>query len=171
MTAAVTPDLAVSRQGHYAGAVTRFAAYVVDQFAAGIAFSLGVSFFRFVVSTITRHDVHPSDHRLLVLVAYIVWLFVWFAYPWATSGKTLGMSILGLRVVTADGAPITPRQAVVRTVTLPVGFITLGIGFLGIIFGREHRAFHDRIAGTAVVYGWDAKATRYRFLARQADER
>jgi phage shock protein PspC (stress-responsive transcriptional regulator) len=35
--------------------------------------------------------------------------------------------------------------------------------------GREHRALHDVIAGTAVVYGWDARAARLRFLAREAE--
>ncbi|MGH3277214.1 MAG: hypothetical protein ACRDNZ_23155, partial [Streptosporangiaceae bacterium] len=34
---------------------------------------------------------------------------------------------------------------------------------------REHRALHDLIAGTAVIYAWDARAARLRFLARQAD--
>ena len=33
---------------------------------------------------------------------------------------------------------------------------------------REHRALHDLIAGTAVVYAWDARAARLRFLAREA---
>ena len=28
---------------------------------------------------------------------------------------------------------------------------------------------HDLIAGTAVIYAWDARAARLRFLARQAD--
>jgi hypothetical protein len=30
------------------------------------------------------------------------------------------------------------------------------------------RAPHDLIAGTAVIYAWDARAARLRFLARQA---
>jgi hypothetical protein len=33
---------------------------------------------------------------------------------------------------------------------------------------REHRALHDLIAGTAVIYSWDARAARLRFLAREA---
>jgi hypothetical protein len=34
---------------------------------------------------------------------------------------------------------------------------------------REHRAVYDLIAGTAVVYAWDARAARLRFLARQSE--
>ena len=34
---------------------------------------------------------------------------------------------------------------------------------------REHRALNDLIAGTTVVYAWDARAARLRYLARQAE--
>jgi hypothetical protein len=46
---------------------------------------------------------------------------------------------------------------------------SFGLGFLGILVQREHRALHDLIAGTAVIYAWDARAARLRFLARQAE--
>ena len=35
---------------------------------------------------------------------------------------------------------------------------------------RERRALHDLIAGTAVIYEWDARAARLRFLAREAEK-
>jgi hypothetical protein len=57
----------------------------------------------------------------------------------------------------------------VRSLTVPLGFLTLGLGFLGILVQREHRALYDLITGTAVVYAWDARAARLRFLARQAE--
>ncbi|MCW2907826.1 MAG: hypothetical protein JWL68_2615, partial [Actinomycetia bacterium] len=34
---------------------------------------------------------------------------------------------------------------------------------------REHRALHDLIAGSCVIYAWDARAARLRFLAREAE--
>ncbi len=46
--------------------------------------------------------------------------------------------------------------------------LDLGLGFLGILFGRVRRALHDSIAGTAVVYTWDARAARLRSLARES---
>jgi hypothetical protein len=57
----------------------------------------------------------------------------------------------------------------VRSLTFPLGFLTLGLGFLGILVQREHRALYDLIAGTAVVYAWDARSARLRYLARQAE--
>ena len=60
-----------------------------------------------------------------------------------------------------------PRQAILRTLGLAVTLLTLGIGFLGIVYQRERRALDDFIAGTAVVYDWDARAARLRFLAKR----
>ena len=60
------------------------------------------------------------------------------------------------------------RQAVVRVLALPLSFLTLGIGFLLILFRRDGRALQDLIGGTSVVYAWDARAARLRFLARNA---
>jgi hypothetical protein len=38
--------------------------------------------------------------------------------------------------------------------------------FVGILVGDRHRALLDVIAGTAVIYSWDARAARLRFLSR-----
>ena len=85
----------------------------------------------------------------------------------ALAGRTIGMAVLGIQVVKTDGTPIGVRQAVVRTLTLPLSFLFLGLGFLGILISRDRHALHDRLAGTAVVYSWDARAARLRWLARQ----
>ena len=80
------------------------------------------------------------------------------------------MAIAGLRVVRADGSSVGGRQAVVRVLALPLSFLTFGIGFLLIVLRRDHRALQDLIGGTAVVYAWDARAARLRFLARNAND-
>jgi uncharacterized RDD family membrane protein YckC len=72
-------------------------------------------------------------------------------------------------VVRADGKAIDPWRGVVRALVFPLSFLLFGLGFLGILVQREHRALHDLIAGTAVVYSWDARAARLRFLAREAE--
>jgi uncharacterized RDD family membrane protein YckC len=80
------------------------------------------------------------------------------------------MAALGVRVVRADGAAAEPRRGVVRALVFPLSFLLFGLGFLGILVQRERRALHDLIAGTAVVYEWDARAARLRFLAREAEK-
>ena len=98
----------------------------------------------------------------------IAWAIFFCAYPVAAGGRTFGMAVAGLRVVRPDGTPVGGRQAVVRVLALPLSFLTLGIGFLLILLRRDGRALQDLIGGTAVVYAWDARAARLRFLARSA---
>ena len=153
-------------QGHFAGAVSRFLAYVTDVAVGTAVYVLAVAGAGFVVSVVTSKSVSWNRANIVVEILYFAWMFLYFAYSWAASGKTLGMAALGVRVVSADGADASARQAVIRTLAFPLSFLLLGLGFLGILVQKDRRALHDLIAGTAVVYSWDARAARLRFLAR-----
>jgi uncharacterized RDD family membrane protein YckC len=160
------PELTVGRQGHYAGAASRLVAFAVD---GGVIWGLylgGQALLNFGVKFFTGSSLTLTKDRIAAAIVLAVWEFVYFAYQWAVSGKTLGMALLGIQVVTREGGPIKPRQAVYRTLGLGLTLLTLGIGFLGIVFQRERRALNDFVAGTAVVYEWDARAAHLRWLAR-----
>jgi uncharacterized RDD family membrane protein YckC len=77
------------------------------------------------------------------------------------------MAFLGLRVVRGDGSALDGWHAAIRVVTLPLGMLVLGLGYLGVVFGRRRRAWQDMLADTAVVYDFDARAARLRFLVRK----
>ena len=77
------------------------------------------------------------------------------------------MAAVGLRAVRTDGGALGARRAILRVLAFPLSFLLFGFGFLLILLKRDRRALHDLVAGTAVVYGWDARAARLRFLARQ----
>ncbi len=155
------------RQGHYAGAVSRLVAFAADAGASWGLFTVGAAALAFSVQLVSGSSFSLRSHQLASLISAAVWEFIYFAYQWSLSGKTLGMAVLGIRVVSTDGAPIGPRQAVLRTLALPLSFLILGLGFLGILTSRNRHALHDRLAGTAVVYSWDARAARLRWLARK----
>jgi uncharacterized RDD family membrane protein YckC len=156
----------VSLQGRYAGFASRFVAFLVDQGTAIGLFALFLAAISFAASVLTGKPIHWNRSDLLVTLAFVGWEFLYFAYSWAASGKTFGMAIFGVRVVRPDGTDASWRQAVVRTLALPLSFLFFGLGFLGILVGDKRRALHDVIAGTAVVYSWDARAARLRFLSR-----
>jgi uncharacterized RDD family membrane protein YckC len=160
------PEMTVGRQGHYAGAVSRLVAFAADVGAAWGLYLLGTALVNFAVRLVSGHTYTLTNHRIAAFVVLGGWGFIYFSYQWAVSGKTLGMAVFGVQVVTAEGGPISPRQAVLRTLGLALTLATLGIGFLGIVYQRERRALDDFVAGTAVVYDWDAKAARLRWLAR-----
>jgi uncharacterized RDD family membrane protein YckC len=154
------------RQGHFAGAVTRLVAFAADVGASWGLFTLGAAAVTFSLQLVTGHHFAISDYQLASLVALVVWEFVYFSYQWGLNGRTLGMALLGIKVVKTDGSPIGAREAVLRTLTLPLSFLVFGLGFLGILTQRERHAWHDRLAGTSVVYSWDARAARLRWLAK-----
>jgi uncharacterized RDD family membrane protein YckC len=158
---------AESQQGHFAGPVTRLAAFALDQATATGVFALASAVVSWTIQLVTESQVELDNTAIIGALAYALWWFLYFAYPWGTSGKTFGMAVLGIRVVARDGSVTTPKQAVARTLGLVLSFLTLGLGFVGIVIGREHRSLHDALARTVVVYDWDARGARLRFLARQ----
>src|SRR5262252_2284802 len=168
MTAPV-PARSVTAQGHYAGSVSRFLAYAIDLLASTGVFGLALAGISYAAQIVTGAQIHWNRQDIVVIVLYVAWEFFYFGYSWAVSGRTFGMAVLGVRVVRADGAAAEPRRGVVRALVFPLSFLLLGLGFLGILVQRERRALHDLIAGTAVIYEWDARGARLRFLAREAE--
>jgi uncharacterized RDD family membrane protein YckC len=165
-----TPAPSVTAQGNYAGSVSRGVAYAIDLFASTAVYTLALAAISYVVQIVTGKQVSWNRQDIVVVVTYVAWEFFYFGYSWAVSGRTFGMAVLGVRVVRADGAVAEPRRGVVRSLVFPLSILLLGLGFLGILVQRERRALHDLIAGTAVVYAWDARAARLRFLAREAEQ-
>jgi uncharacterized RDD family membrane protein YckC len=159
----------VTAQGQYAGAVSRFLAYAIDLFASAAVFALALAAISYAADVISGRQVHWNRQDIVVMVIFVAWEFFYFGYSWAASGRTFGMAVLGVRVVRADGWSLDPWRGALRALVFPLSFLLLGLGFLGILVQRERRALHDLIAGTAVVYAWDARAARLRFLAREAE--
>jgi uncharacterized RDD family membrane protein YckC len=160
------PELTVGRQGHYAGAVSRLVAFGADVGASWGLYTLGVALFNAAYKLVTGNSYNLSNHQVLAVVILAIWEFIYYSYQWAVSGRTIGMAIFGLQVVTTEGGPIGVRQAVLRTLGLALSVALFWFAFWGIIFQRERRALDDFIAGTVVVYSWDARAARLRWMAR-----
>jgi uncharacterized RDD family membrane protein YckC len=158
-------------RGQHAGFASRFIAFIVDCVLSIGVFMLVLSAASFAASVLTGSSIHWSRANTWVVVAFFAWEFFYYAYFWTASGKTPGMVLLGVQVVGQDGSSVGTRRGLVRTLAFPLSFILLGLGFLGILLGRDRRALHDVIAGTAVVYCWDAREARLRSLAREGSGR
>ena len=160
-----------SLQGDYSGAVSRLAAFALDVVLSYLLFTLALAAVNFSVSIVAGHPVHYSrSGSVIVFAISVVWEFVYFAYCWATTGKTPGMVLMGIRVVRADGAHAEPWRAVVRTLILPFSIVFFFVSIPLMLVLRAHQAPHDLVAGTAVVYAWDARAAKWRLLARASGQ-
>jgi uncharacterized RDD family membrane protein YckC len=160
-----------SLQGHYAGFASRFGAFVVDVVILTGIFMLALAAINFAASVLTGKNIDFNRNNTWVVIAYLVWGFIYFAYFWGLNGRTAGGALFGVQVLRDDGGDVSGRRAVVRTLAFPLSFLILGLGFLGILLGDQRRALHDAIAGTVVVYSWNARAARQRFLSRDSSPR
>jgi uncharacterized RDD family membrane protein YckC len=76
---------------------------------------------------------------------------VYFTAFWTTSGQTLGMRAVGVRVQDVSGDRVSLAAALGRYVMLIVGFACLLLGVAWVGWQREKRGWHDLAAGTEVV--------------------
>jgi len=83
-------------------------------------------------------------------LSWFLLVSAYFVLLHGMAGTTVGKWVFGLRVVGANQAPVSYRQAMMRWLGY-VAFAFFGIGFLWILFSREKRAWHDLLARTWVV--------------------
>jgi uncharacterized RDD family membrane protein YckC len=91
----------------------------------------------------------------LMLLVFALWvslaIVAYFIGFWTWRGQTLGQIATHTKVVRADGQPMDLGVATLRFIGYLVCALTLGIGFLLIVFDEQNRGLHDRIAGTHVI--------------------
>jgi len=141
--------------GHYAGAVSRLAAFAIDSAIVWISYLLFLMGITFIFDVVFNVELGTAwEHSVIGVALAAMWAFSYHVVGLSLAGRTIGMGVIGLMVLTRDGAAVTGRQALVRTLIFPFSFLIFGLGFLGIITSPERRAMHDGAAGTVVVYDW-----------------
>jgi uncharacterized RDD family membrane protein YckC len=130
-----------------AGFWIRTLALAIDWIVVAVVWHLLGDFFRPALWFFPLHRiVYDGDHTsLLVIAAYA-------AVLWKVKGSTVGGLICNLHVVRLDGRPIDWPTAVVRALGCFLSLIAVGLGFIWVAFDPERQSWHDKIAGTTVVY-------------------
>ena len=148
------------KTGRYGGPVTRLLSLMLDALVVTTGFTLIVAGLNFLIDLLSNGSLVIDNTGLWYGVGIVVFAFLYMWLSLGVFGKTLGMTVLGLRVVGHDGSVLQGKRAFVRTITFPISFLAFGIGLLGIVFGRERRAWHDHFAGSAVVYDWGNRSAQ-----------
>jgi uncharacterized RDD family membrane protein YckC len=152
---------AAVKTGRYAGPVTRLLAVMLDVFVVTTGFTVIVSVGNFLVDLLSGGSFTIPDTGLWYAIGLGVWAFLYMWLALTVFGKTIGKTVLGLRVVGSDGTvALHSSWALVRTLTYPISIGLFGLGLFGIVWGRERRAWHDHFAGSAVVYDWGSRAAQ-----------
>ena len=139
-------------QGTRAGFVSRCAADGIDLGVVvliyiGILLALGaVEYLLFS----TPFDVPQPDVTVSTVTGWLI-AVGYLTAGWTSTGRTIGKSTMGLRVVSASGTPLSPRHAFVRALMCATfGWVLL----LWVLVSRRRSGVHDVLLRTAVVYDW-----------------
>jgi uncharacterized RDD family membrane protein YckC len=142
-------------QGHRAGFVTRIAADAVD---LGVVWAIGLAglLFAGVVGYLLtgpplRTPVLPS---WLSAAAGTVIAVGYLAAGWASTGRTVGKQVAGLRVLDHSGRRLPLRRALLRAALC----VLFPAGLLWVLVSRSNASVQDLLVGTVVVYDWSYRS-------------
>jgi len=148
----IKQDRAVELQGRLAGFPSRVLADVIDISIAFAIFVLIYSGFSilwdfFQSDTIQIKVQSPGINATGMWLTFVIYL----SLGWASTGRTIGKQLMGLRAVRRDGSSLRTRQAIGRAVlcaTFPV------LMMVSVPFSRRNAGIHEMICKTVVVYDW-----------------
>lgn len=157
MSRIVLPGPARSVQGHRAGIVTRATAGAIDLVVAVVGVAMGYAVWSgavFVLGPASFHFPDPGGLRLLFLVLGV--LTAYLTVAWATTGRTVGNRLLGLRVV-GDGSV---RVGFVRALLRALLCVAFPVLLFWVLVSPENRSLPDVLLRTSVVYDWTSGGRR-----------
>jgi uncharacterized RDD family membrane protein YckC len=82
-------------------------------------------------------------------------IVVYYLFFWTLLGYTPGKFLLGLKIVRRNGSKLGLGRAIVRFIGYWISIIPLGLGFIWIILDSKREGWHDKLAGTHVIYTWE----------------
>lgn len=96
-----------------------------------------------------------DDVRVLPPIPFVGFLallaFSYVATFTVAGGQTIGKMLMSLRVIGDDGRPIDAAGGMLRAAGCMLVPLTLGLSYIPVLVTGDHRALHDRLAGTRVV--------------------
>lgn len=146
--------------GQYAGFVTRFIAWFIDQLLLLAGISITVAVISFLAGSFRINEILGIAEEVVTLVVAVLGVTISVLVPlvynigfWMLAGQTVGKWIMGVRVVRSNGQRVTFWAALLRQIGYVISAI-LFLGFFWILFDNRRQGFHDKLAGTFVVYSW-----------------
>jgi uncharacterized RDD family membrane protein YckC len=151
----------LSLRGHTAGFASRSVAYVIDAVVVVVLWS-GTAFATSAVWQVLALEPIGLEGAATLVTFGVSVVALAFAYQvlglWLF-GKTVGKLLLGLRVVRPDGRRLSLPRAMLRAAVLTFSSLVV-VGCLWVLINPRRRAWHDLVAGTYVVYDWEARPRR-----------
>ena len=137
----------------YAGAVTRLLAIGLDAaLLSGILLLISTLLALLISSVFSLEGDSKTVTIAFGALAWWVAAGLYLAGFWTLAERTPGMTFFGLRILSEQGGAVPPRQDFRRLIGVVLAAIPFGLGFIGIVLDERRRGWHDRFAGTVVLY-------------------
>ena len=133
-----------------AGLVTRLTAFAIDAAILSLAVATA-TWLLDVAARAARRFAPPIDLPSVLLACVPLLIVAYHVGFWRASGQTPGKWLMGIRVVTIGGGRLGVGRCCVRLFGYLISTVPVYLGFAWIL-GPQRRGWHDRLAGTAVVY-------------------
>lgn len=148
------PLAARALQGERAGFFTRSIAAVIDVVATGaIVLGIWVAGWLFLLVFSPSEGADLPQPGYFLLSGYMV-LWVYWTWFWATSGRSPGQSLMGIRVLDREGRHPSWGLAAVRSAFC----VVFQIGIAWVLVSRRNRSIQDVVLRTSVIHDWTSRA-------------
>lgn len=144
-----------------AGFFSRLEAFVIDLVVlsvlqvGGAAFIQAfLKFFRLdqlAANLISLWESLPYHFTIGALVITLITI-AYFTFFWTLIGFTPGKAVLGLKVVRKKGGRLSFGRSLLRFFAYWISAIPFFLGFLWVLWDPGRQTWHDKIAGTQVLY-------------------
>jgi len=128
--------------GELVGFGTRLGAYLID------GLILLVPQLLFGLAAVGSRDPDTANGIQCLSILVVAAYYIGF---WTSRGQTPGKMAMGIKIVKADGSPVTFGTALVRYLGYWISALVLLLGFLWVLWDADRQGWHDKMAGTYVV--------------------
>jgi len=142
----------------YAGFWRRFVAIVVDIILIWIV-TIPINWGIMLLGWRSIPAIHGSSPFTLMFYSFWQWAtlitfaleITYYVYFISQKGATIGKMLMGVKVVTATGGPVSVGRAFARFFARYLSGLILWIGYIMAAFDDQKRALHDHICNTRVI--------------------
>lgn len=149
------PVEALPFQGERAGLVSRVIANSIDfglVVVVMVSLYLGYAATLFLWSPTSFTFPSPRLGLAVIVGGFVLGFYFWVS--WATTGRTYGDLVMGLRVVNWQGEKMHWAGAAVRAAFC----VVFGIGLFWVLISGANRSVQDVVLRTSVIYDWGHRA-------------
>lgn len=151
----------LARPAYPAGFFSRSLAFVIDliilsavQLAGSAMIQLILRFFR-LTQLVTYFKSILENATINIAIGGVLFTLIvigYYTFFWTLVGFTPGKAIMGLKVVRKNGSKLSFGRSLLRFFCYWISALPLFLGYFWVLWDRHHRAWHDKIAGTQVLY-------------------